>query len=258
MKGLIKISFVFIALFAFISCSDDDSNDQGTSRVMVSLTDAPGDYEHVYVDVQDVVVKYTSSEEFSLVNINAGVYDLLELTGGISVLLADEEVPSGHITQMRLVLGSENSIVIDGETHPLQTPSAQQSGLKLNVNQTLEAGILYDFLLDFDVNESIVVQGNGGYLLKPVIRASTAAESGSISGTVLPVGFQTLVTASNNEHTISAYTNAEGIFVLHGVPEGTYTITIEPEVASGFEILVLEDVVVANGEITALGNITLL
>tara|TARA_R110002072_G_scaffold174802_17_gene330569 strand:+ start:27825 stop:28607 length:783 start_codon:yes stop_codon:yes gene_type:complete len=260
MKTLIKISFVFIALFAFISCSDDDdSNEQGTSRLMVSMTDAPGDYEHVYVDVQDVVVKYNDNEdEVSLGNINAGIYDLLELTGGISVLLADEEVPSGNISQMRLVLGSENSIVIDGETYPLQTPSAQQSGLKLNVNQTLEDGILYEFLLDFDVNESIVVQGNGGYLLKPVIRASTAAESGSISGTVLPVGFQTLVTASNNEHTISAYTNAEGIFVLHGVPDGTYTVTIEPEVTSGFEIMVLEDVVVTNGEITALGSLMLL
>lgn len=259
MKNLIKISFVFIALVAFISCSDDDTKEQGTSRLMVSMTDAPGEYEHVYVDVQDVVVKYIESEgEVSLGNINVGVYDLLELTGGISVLLADEEVPSGHITQMRLILGSENSIVIDGETHPLQTPSAQQSGLKLNVNQTLEPGIMYDFLLDFDVNESIVVQGNGDYLLKPVIRASTAAESGSISGTVLPVGFQTLVTASNTEHIISAYTNAQGIFVLHGVPEGTHTLTIEPELTSGFGILVLENVVVTNGEITALGNITLL
>ncbi|MCR9181473.1 MAG: DUF4382 domain-containing protein [Flavobacteriaceae bacterium] len=259
MKNLIKISLVFIALFAFISCSDDESNDDGTSRIKVSLTDAPGDYEHVYVDVQDVVVKYSDIEgEVSLGNINAGIYDLLELTGGISVLLADEEVPSGNISQMRLVLGSENSIVIEGETYPLQTPSAQQSGLKLTINQTLENGILYEFVLDFDVEESIVVQGNGGYLLKPVIRASTLAESGSISGTVLPLGIQVLVTASNEVNTISAYTNAEGNFVLHGVPEGTYTVTIEPELASGFEIMILEDVEVVNGQITALGSITLL
>jgi len=259
MKSIVKFTFVFIALFAFLACSNDDSNDQGTSRIMVSLTDAPGDYEHVFIDVRDVVIKYSGSDgEVSLGNINAGIYDLLELTGGISVLLADEEVPSGHITQMRLVLGPQNSIVVNGETHALQTPSAQQSGLKLNVNQTLEAGILYEFLLDFDVNESIVVLGNGGYILKPVIRASTAAESGSISGTVLPLGFQTLVTASNANHTISAYTNAQGIFVLHGVPEGTYTVTIEPELASGFEIMILENVVVANGEITALGTLTLL
>jgi len=260
MKNLFKISLLALATVFFAACSSDDDNSQEqTSRIMVSLTDAPGDYEHVYVDVQDVVVKYSGSEnEVSLGQINAGIYDLLELTGGVSVLLADEEIPSGHITQMRLILGSENSIVVNGETHPLQTPSAQQSGLKLNINQTLEAGVLYEFMLDFDVAESIVVQGNGGYLLKPVIRVSTAAESGSISGLVLPLGIQALVTATNGIDTISAYTNAEGNFVLHGVPEGTYTVTIEPEVASGLQITVLENVIVTTGNVTALGTITLL
>jgi hypothetical protein len=183
---------------------------------------------------------------------------LLELTGGVSVLLADEDIPSGHITQMRLVLGSQNSIVVDGETHALQTPSAQQSGLKLNINQTLEAGVLYEFMLDFDVAESIVLQGNGGYLLKPVIRVSTLAESGSISGMVLPLGIQALVTASNGVDTISAYTNADGNFVLHGVPEGSYTVTIQPEITSGLEVVVLNNVIVTTGNITALGTITLL
>lgn len=260
MKILLKLSLIALATVLFTACNSDDGNQQDqTSRIMVSLTDAPGDFDNVYVDVQDVVVKYSDSDnEVSLGQINAGIYDLLELTGGLSVLLADEEIPSGQISQMRLVLGSENSIVVDGETFPLQTPSAQQSGLKLNINQTLEAGILYEFILDFDVEESIVVQGNGSYLLKPVIRASTVAESGSISGTVLPLGIQVLVTASNGVETISAYTNAEGNFVLHGVPEGTYTVTIEPEVSSGFEIMVLEDVVVVNGEITNLGSLTLL
>ncbi|WP_339609545.1 DUF4382 domain-containing protein [uncultured Planktosalinus sp.] len=259
MKSILKISFLSILVFAFTSCSDDDSNSDQASRVMVNLTDAPGDYEHVYIDVQDVRVIYGGNgEEVTIGNINAGVYDLLELTGGVSVLLADEEIPSGIISQMRLVLGEENSIVIDGEAFPLQTPSAQQSGLKLQVNQTLEAGILYEFTLDFDVEESIVEQGNGGYLLKPVIRASTAAESGSISGLVLPLGVQTLVSASNSENTISAYTNAQGDFVLHGVPEGTYTVTIEPEVTSGFQIIVIEDVEVVNGNVTTMGTIELL
>lgn len=260
MKKLLKISFIALLTVFFTSCSnDDDNNQEQSSRIMVSLTDAPGDYDNVYVDVQDVVVKYSDSEEeVSLGQINAGIYDLLELTGGVSVLLADEEIPSGNITQMRLILGSENSIVVDGETYPLQTPSAQQSGLKLNINQTLEPGILYEFVLDFDVEESIVVQGNGSYLLKPVIRASTVAESGSITGTVLPLEIQVLVTATNGVDTISAYTSAEGNFVLHGVPEGTYTVTIEPEVASGLEIMIIEDVIVTNGNVTALGTINLL
>ncbi|GGD81176.1 DUF4382 domain-containing protein [Planktosalinus lacus] len=260
MKCILKISFLSILLFSFVACSDDDdSNADQASRIMVNLTDAPGDYEHVYVDVQDVRIIYgENGEEVTIGNINAGVYDLLELTGGVSVLLVDEEIPSGAITQMRLVLGEENSVVIDGETFPLQTPSAQQSGLKVQVNQTLEPGILYEFTLDFNVEESIVEQGNGGYLLKPVIRASTAAESGSISGLVLPLGVQSLVTASNNEGTVSAYTNAEGNFVLHGVSEGIYTVTIEPEFTSEFEIIVIENVEVVNGNVTSMGTIELL
>lgn len=259
MKNLIKLSILAILFIAFAACSDDDKNENQTSRMMVHLTDAPGDYDAVYVDVQDVLIKYSDgNSEVSLGNINAGIYDLLELTGGLSLLLADEEVPSGNVTQMRLVLGENNTVVVDGVTFDLATPSAQQSGLKLNINQTLEAGILYEFILDFDVEESIVVQGNGDYLLKPVIRANTVAESGSITGQVLPVGFQTLVTASNGTETISAYTATDGQFVLNGVPEGSYTVTIEPEVASGFSVLVLEDVIVVNGEINALGTINLL
>lgn len=259
MKNLMKLSLLAILFFAFTACSDDDNDKNQTSKIMVHLTDAPGDYDAVYVDVQDVVVKYSDGDsEVSLGNINAGIYDLLELTGGLTVLLADEEIPSGNVTQMRLVLGENNTIVVDGETFDLATPSAQQSGLKLNINQTLEPGILYEFILDFDVEESVVVQGNGDYILKPVIRASTVAESGSITGQVLPVGFQTLATASNQTENISAYTAADGQFVLYGVPDGTYTVTIEPEVTSGFSILVLEDVVVVNGETTALGEINLL
>ncbi len=259
MKNLIKFSFLTIVLFAFTACSDDDNNANQTSKIMVHLTDAPGDYDAVFVDVQDVVVKYSDGDgEVSLGNINTGIYDLLELTGGLTVLLADEEIPSGNVTQMRLILGNNNSIVVDGETFALATPSAQQSGLKLNINQTLLGGILYEFILDFDVEQSIVVQGNGGYLLKPVIRVSTVSESGSITGLVLPLGFQSLVTASNATNTISAFTAADGQFVLHGVTDGTYTVTIEPEVTSGFNILVLENVVVVNGEVTALGTINLL
>lgn len=257
MKKLFKISFLALATVFFTACSSDENSQEQTSRIMVSLTDAPGDYEHVYIDVQDIKIN-SNNEEASIGEINAGIYDLLELTGGVTVLLADEEIPSGFISQIRLVLGDENTVVVDGQTYPLQTPSAQQSGLKLQVNQTLEPGILYEYILDFDVEESIVVQGNGSYLLKPVIRLSTVAESGAISGTVLPLGVQVLVTADNGTDTISAYTNADGNFMLHGVPEGTYTVTIEPEAASGLQDVVIDDVEVTTGNVTDLGTIELL
>ncbi len=255
MYGIISICMLSI----FIGCSNDDDSEvtpDETARMSVKLVDAPGDYEAVFVDVQDVVIKYNGSDDEVVIgDVNAGVYNLLELTGGVSILLVDDEIPAGSISQIRLILGDNNTVVVDGETFPLQTPSAQQSGLKINVNETLEPGIFYEFILDFDVEESIVQQGNGGYLLKPVIRASTEAETGAIVGNVLPLGIQTLVTASNGPVEISSYTNVGGQFSLVGVPAGTYTVTYETDPLLGFPPIVVDDVVVVVGVTTTLDEV---
>src|SRR5690606_29161715 len=146
----------------------------------------------------------TSDEEgwVSLDNVNKGEVDLLSLTNGVTKVLADTEVPVGNLGQIRVILGPDNFLVRKGETEriPLNTPSAQQSGLKLNVNQQMEAGELYEYILDFDVDQSIVETGNAGYTLKPVIRLSTVEGTGKIEGDVHPfaVGgepFQIRVTA---------------------------------------------------------------
>ena len=190
------------------------------------------------------------------------IYDLLTLTGGVSALLADEVVPSGYLGQIRLLLGDKNTVVLkDGTSHPLNTPSAQQSGLKLNVNQTLTAGVTYDFLLDFDVAHSIVVQAgaSGNYNLHPVVKVSTSATSGVIKGTVanIAVAKQVLASVVVGTETVSAYTNAEGVFQLNGIPAGTYTVTLTPDPTSGLLLKTVADVVVVNGQITNMGSISL-
>lgn len=245
-----------------LSCNDEDDA-EGTSKVTVRMTDAPGDYDEVNVEVLDVMIKNNSGSDesgwMSIGNINPGIYNLLDLTGGITVLLADNEVPSGHLGQIRLILGDENTVVKDGVTYPLNTPSAQQSGLKLQINQTLQAGATYNFILDFDVEHSVVVEagGSGNYNLHPVIRVTTEATSGAIKGTILPITVQTLASVDVNGTVVSAYTNEQGVFQLNGVPSGTYTVTLTPDVASGLAVLVVENVVVVNGEVTNMGSLTL-
>ena len=260
-----KIFLLAIVAITFFNCGDDDTNSstQGTSSISVKLTDRPGDYEHVYIDVIDVMVKVNDASDndnwTSLNAINTGIYDLLELTGGINVLLVDDFIiPSGNLNQIRLILGENNSVVIDGETFPLNTPSAQQSGLKIQVNETLAPNINYTFLLDFDVDESIVEAGNSGNInLRPVIRASVEAQTGALSGSILPLGVQTEVTATNGIDTVSAYANLDGNFVLVGLPQGTYTVTVNPDANSGLANVLITDVEVIIGATTNLGVITL-
>ena len=261
-----QLALLTLTVITFFSCGNDDSSStaEGTSQISIKLMDAPGDYDHVYIDVQDVMVKVNDASDddeswVSLNAINTGVYDLLELTGGVNVLLVDDfEVLSGTLNQIRLILGDDNSIVIDGVTHPLNTPSAQQSGLKIQVNETLLPNIGYTFLLDFDVDESIVVAGNSGNInLKPVLRASVEATTGTISGNILPLGVQTEIVATNGIESISAYADADGNFMLVGLNPGTYTVSINPDPLSDLVVTVFENVEVTLESDTDLGIITL-
>lgn len=257
MRTLLKLSIIALLFIGFASCSSDDSNNEGNAKLAIRLTDAPGDYDAVFIDVEEVVIKYNGGQEDRVLGINGGIYDLLKLTAGVNVLLFNDEVPAGEISQIRLILGEENTIVVDGQTLPLDTPSAQQSGLKIQIHQKLEPGILYEFILDFDVDKSIVAKGNGGYSLKPVIRATTVAESGAISGKVLPVGMLSMVTAVNGPTKISSYTNLQGDFLLSGVPDGIYTVTIQADLGLGIPPLLIDNIKVVQGEITTMGEINL-
>lgn len=257
----------FLSLF-FVGCNKDSSDNSQNSVMTVRLSDAPGDYKQVNIDVRDIMIKSNSNVDdqgwVSIGNLPAEgkIYDLLTLTGGVSALLADKVVPSGYLGQVRLLLGDKNTVVLkDGTSRPLNTPSAQQSGLKLNLNQTLTAGATYDFLLDFDVANSIVIQAgaSGNYNLHPVVRVLTTATSGVIKGTVtnIVIAKQVLASVVVGTETISAYANAEGVFQLNGIPSGTYTVTLTPDPTSGLIVKTIPSVIVVNGAITNMASISL-
>ena len=256
MKKYHLFVFLFALMSGLVSCSSDDSaGSQESARVAVRLTDAPGDYKHVFVEVEDVMIKTTAEggeEEGweSLEGVNTGVIDLLSLTGGVTELLVDAEIEAGYLHQIRLVLGDDNSIVTHAQpsaTYDLKTPSGQQAGLKVMVNQELEAGENYTFIMDFDVDKSVVTTGSGSFSLHPVIRVAAEANTGSIVGSVHPTTEQVLITAQSGSLTASAYTDANGNFQIHGVPAGTYKVTATPAAGLGLNVAVENNVTVTAG-----------
>lgn len=256
-KSFLILTAASVLSFMMFSCSDE--TDTESAHLVVKMIDAPGDYDQVNVDIQDIQINGSQDEEgwTSLENVKSDVYDLLELTGGAEALLADNELPAGPLSQIRLILGENNTLVMDGETKNLTVPSGAQSGLKLKVNTTLEPGVEYTILLDFDAARSVVKAGaSGKYNLKPVIRTVLEATSGSISGTVSPSEVHSAVYALQSGDTIASTMTAEnGEFLLRGIEAGTYTVSVEPSEESGFESQSFEGKEVVTGESLNMGTV---
>ena len=172
-----KLTFLaIISSLLFIQCNKDDNQNESptspeisTTKVLIYLHDQPIDYQQVNIDIQEVVIKgYGNSEEIDL-GANAGIYNLLDYQNGSDTLLGDITLDFDSIHQIRLVLGPQNSVMVDSILHDMSTPSAQQSGLKINIHGELTYVDTFLISLDFDAEESVHQLGNGSYQLHPVI-----------------------------------------------------------------------------------------
>lgn len=252
---------IFVAVFSLYSCKKDNNSNppaSKTAQVSMHLTDGPADYDHVYLDIQQVDVTMAGSSAVTLNVVRPGIYDILRFRNGLDTLLLRATLPAGDISQIRLILGNNNTVVVDGVSHPLNTPSAQESGVKLNLKQTFVAGDSYDVWIDFDAAKSILKTGSGSYKLKPVIRAYGSLTLGKIKGYVLPLNAFATVYAINGTDTLSAIpSSADGFFAINGLSAANYKIWVDPGVTL-FQPYVQSDVTVVYGVETNIGTITLL
>jgi len=265
-KGrLLLIGLISIALMT--ACKNDDST---TTSFVVRLTDSPGDYEEVNIDIQSVEVHANTGEQtdgWVTLPSNVGVYDLLKLTNGAETVLVDADFPTGMISQLRLNLGENNSVVVNGVSYPLFTTSGTQSGLKLLINAELTEGITYSVLLDFDAARSVInTNANSNmpqadhYVLKPVIRTITEAQDGAVKGLVNPIDLNVAVYAISGLDTMStSYASAgSSNFFLGGLATGTYTVSFDPGDLSGYAPMSIDGVAITVGNVTDLGETILI
>ena len=223
------LSFFTAALFIF-SCSDSTSPETGQGQIKITMVDAPAGYDEVNIVVTRVEVHKAGTDSSSgwfVINNTAATYDLLTLRNGASVVLGNNSLDAGHYTQIRLIIGTGSNVVIDGVTYPLEIPSGEQSGFKLNHSFVIEDGLLYELLLDFDAERSIVVTDNGQYKLKPVIRMTPVVISGTISGKINPVsaaGFVYAISGTDTSLTIAE--PITGSFMLMALLQQTYRVEV--------------------------------
>ena len=197
-----KILLGALALLPLAACDATDSGED--ARVQIQLTDAPADYiesaeiwiSRVYLqggpgdDDQDDGEDDTPQGRVDLFNDPENPFnvDLLVLRDGIVANLTEPvEVEAGSYKGLRIVVDSAFVTLKAGytfasgaTTQTLHIPSGSASGIKVQLAEPeIEApeGGLTTLLVDFDVNQNFVIQGNPespagiqGILFTPVLR----------------------------------------------------------------------------------------
>lgn len=206
MKRSIPTFVCALAVLAFTAaCDSNPGASEDAAFVRILLTDAPVDYlEEAWVRISRVYLipgEEDPEEGPPFVDLfndpdNPLEYDLLTLQDGVTAdLTGDVEVPAGQFNQLRMVVSYAEVTLRDGyefseggRTRPLFVPSGAQSGIKVNLLEpvTTEGGTISIILVDFDVNQNFVIQGNPetpagiqGILFTPMLRELSRNVEGS-------------------------------------------------------------------------------
>ena len=243
--------------------SSTDENPAGISgtgkgTLKIYLTDAPGNYEKVNINISRIEGHIAVEDEEGYWEVlkdwpDGLAVDLITLED-VSILLASLELEPNKYTQLRLFLmgGEEDAWIVlndsDLTEKPLEIPSVYQTGIKLNRPFEIVEGMITELTIDFDAEKSVIKTGNGKYKMKPVISLSSETYStgdvpggvGSVSGIVSYEGGNSGlfgIGGAGIELTDGAYIFAnttttsgelgfEGEFSLDNVPDGTYTLNV--------------------------------
>ena len=254
--------FLVFLIFVFAGCEKDNApvGTSGSGILTIYLTDSPtfADFDSVNITFSQISAHLDS--EWVMVQGETTTVNLRELNNGKTIVFGSSEVPAGKYTQIRIKIDDAYVVMDDGQKHPLSVPSGAQTGLKLGPQFTIMEGFIYELVVDFNVNQSIVLTGPPdyptGYKLKPHLRVIPKKISGSISGTItnpdsLPAAF-----AIQNSDTITTtlVNPADGFFRLSFLSAGLYTVSIRDSIDRSATI---DNVVVVAGINEDLGDITL-
>jgi hypothetical protein len=254
---------IFLLLAFLVVVLTACNSDLGESGVTFLLTDAPGDFVEVNIDIAQVDLK-REGEAWQTVLEDVGEYDLLAYQNGKTAVLGEVDLTAGKYEQIRLILNSASVVVEEetgNQTYDLNIPSSQNTGIKL-IGLDIAPDTITRVILDFDAAASIHETGKG-YQMSPVVRAVADTNAGTVLGSVvkqLEVATEPLAGASiklrddSDAIIASASTAEDGAFKVIGLPVGSYTLELS---ADGFEAYQQTAVVIEAQHETDLGTITL-
>jgi hypothetical protein len=192
------------------SAACDISGPSDRARLSVYLTDAPGDVESAWIQIDEIFMIGDENGEIEVPAELGELIELTELVDRVHELAADVPFDPDTFRELRLVLGGAVLLTEQGEVfatsgaelpeelegeevQTLHCPSCAQSGLKIKVHgdtPELDEEESASLLLDFDVAQSFGHRAgaSGRWIMHPVVHATWVEapepETSAILGTV--------------------------------------------------------------------------
>ncbi len=161
--------FAFLAITFLSSCKDDTTTG---ADVSVYLQDAPDpSYEKIKIELKGVSIYSQASGSWVSLTVNNGTFDLLTLDSLHQAFLGKIKLDGGDITDLQLVIGSQNTVTVSGIDHPIILDASDLDKLKVKISHNLKSGSFYKLTIDFKAKESIDDSGNV-YKLKASLKIS--------------------------------------------------------------------------------------
>ncbi len=193
-RWLTLLSLFSIVLFSFYGCdsssAEDSSSSEGNSELVISLTDAEGDFLSYTVDVVSLKMLKSNGAEVETLPLTTRL-DFARYVE-VSEFLTAATVPSGHYSGARIVLDFSNAeiTVQDKNGNPIKATVQDSNGnpitqttvdISFNGHRdfVIAAGIPAHITLDFDLDASNAVIVNGTeatVVVSPVLVADTILE----------------------------------------------------------------------------------
>ena len=184
---------------------------------------------------------------------------VLDLTNGAETTIAYEgSAEAGIYTQLRLTFGNQTNLMLFGSNGSGMLQANLNFGstnqVVIEIDEEISSTSQADVLLDFQVAESIIEQSQQ-YILDPVI-TEIEDESTGLRGEVQGAT-NAMIVLSDGQNEFSTFINAQGNFLLRGIPQGTYNMIVS-EMDGGDNVqdqVELSGILITQGEISQAGTI---
>jgi hypothetical protein len=283
--SLLAASLLAAFMLIFSACTKNGIDVNAGGKVSLYLTDGPGEFDSVFIDIQKVEVKIDTNSvyknedkrsdedddrddhqkrkddygEWVNINFTPAIIDVLSLRNGVETKLGEANILTGTVRKIRITLGTQNRVVKNGVSSTLELRNETNNFLYVKLydkhRQRSADSTSVSVWVDFDVANSIV-EKDGKFYLRPVLRPFNNRNFGEVEGKVLPLEAKAVVRITNGAGFNGvALPNREGNFKLRGLEAGTYTVIVQG--IPPYVDKVISNVVVTKGKETELGVITL-